>query len=66
MRGDEVVEEGGAEGHDDHEDHGRAVHGEQLIEGLGIDEVAVRLGHWARMRSASMPPIMKKMKAVVP
>ena len=40
---DEEVEEGRSGWHDDHEDHGGAVHGEEGVEGTRVHERAVRL-----------------------
>jgi hypothetical protein len=40
----EVVRERGQHRHDHQEDHGRAVHREDLVVGLLVDDLAVRLG----------------------
>ena len=63
---DHEVEEGRAQRHHGQEDHGGAVHGEQLVEGLGAHQRVVRPGELRRISSASRPPIRKKAKAVVP
>ena len=44
LKRDEVVEERGAQGHDDQEDHGGAVHGEELVEGVRADDFGLRRG----------------------
>ena len=44
MEGEEIVGKGGGHRHDHQEDHGHAVHGEDLVVGVGPEDRAIRGG----------------------
>ena len=59
-RDEEIAEHRGDGRDQEEEDHDHAVHGEQLVVGVGLDQVAGGVSNSRRISSAKKPPMKKK------